>query len=160
MFEEVQWTLKSVEPIDADRCLTVQRIAGRFRHTGIEIDAAWGAIITVRDGKILSAVGYATPERARRAAGEARSAALERRRPRHPWRGRSPIPLVLPSYYPRVWSPRPSLVAWDRMLTDAPLLESELPSWLSSEFESSDCWALLESLAPFPLSSEFESVTC
>ena len=69
VFEESQWTLKSVEAIDEDRCLTVQGIAGRFRHTGIEIDAAWGAIITVRDGKILSAFGYATPERARRAAG-------------------------------------------------------------------------------------------
>ena len=68
-FEEFRWTLKSVEPIDADRCLTVQRIAGRFRHTGIETDGAWGAIVTVRDGKILSAVGYSTPRRARRAAG-------------------------------------------------------------------------------------------
>src|SRR5215212_6004481 len=62
--------------------------------------------------------------------------------------------------YPRVWSPRPSLVAAERMLTDAPWLESESPSWLSSEFESSDCWARLESVAPLLLSSEFESVTC
>jgi ketosteroid isomerase-like protein len=69
VFEEFQWTLKSVEPIGEDRYLTVQRIAGRFRHTGIETDAAWGAIVTVRDGKILSAVGYSTPRRAKRAAG-------------------------------------------------------------------------------------------
>ena len=46
------------------------------------------------------------------------------------------------------------------MLTDAPWLESVLPLWSLSEFESSDAWALLESLAPFRLSSEFESVTC
>jgi ketosteroid isomerase-like protein len=31
--------------------------------------AAWGAIITVDDGKILRAVGYASPNRAGRAAG-------------------------------------------------------------------------------------------
>ena len=68
-FEELQWTLSSVEPIDEDRCLTVQRIAGRFRHTRIETDGAWGAIVTVRNGRILSAVGYSTPRRARRAAG-------------------------------------------------------------------------------------------
>jgi ketosteroid isomerase-like protein len=68
-FEEFQWTLKSIEPIDGDRCLTVQRISGRFRHTGIETDGAWGAVLTVRDAKIRSAIGYSTPRRARRAAG-------------------------------------------------------------------------------------------
>ena len=68
-FEEFQWTLLSVEPIEENRCLTVQRISGRFHHTGIETDAAWGSIITVRDGKILSAVGYSTPRQARHAAG-------------------------------------------------------------------------------------------
>ena len=68
-FQEYQWELKSIEAVDDRRCLTVQRIVGRFRHTGIDLDFAWGAIITVRDGKILSAVGYATPKRARRAAG-------------------------------------------------------------------------------------------
>jgi ketosteroid isomerase-like protein len=68
-FEEFHWELQSIEAIDEQRCLTVQRIAGRFRHTGIETDWAWGAIITVRRGKILSAVGYVSPRRARRAAG-------------------------------------------------------------------------------------------
>jgi ketosteroid isomerase-like protein len=68
-FEELQWELQSIEPVDERRCVTVQRIAGRFRYTGIETDFAWGAIVTVRDGKILSAHGYASPGRARRAAG-------------------------------------------------------------------------------------------
>jgi ketosteroid isomerase-like protein len=68
-FEELQWELQSIEPVDEQRCVTVQRIAGRFRHTGIETDFAWGAIITVRDGKILSAHGHASPRRARRAGG-------------------------------------------------------------------------------------------
>jgi ketosteroid isomerase-like protein len=68
-FQEFRWELKSIEAVDDRRCVTVQRIAGRFRHTGIDLDFAWGAIITVRDDKILSAVGYASPRRARRAAG-------------------------------------------------------------------------------------------
>jgi ketosteroid isomerase-like protein len=68
-FQEFRWEPKSIEAIDERRCLTVQRIAGRFRHTGIDLDFAWGSIVTVRDGKILSAVGYSSPRRARRAAG-------------------------------------------------------------------------------------------
>jgi ketosteroid isomerase-like protein len=68
-FQEFHWELKSIEAVDDRRCVTVQRIAGRFRHTGIDLEFVWGAIITVRDGKILSAVGYASPRRARRAAG-------------------------------------------------------------------------------------------
>jgi ketosteroid isomerase-like protein len=68
-FQEFRWELKSIEAVDDRRCVTVQRMAGRFRHTGIDLDFAWGAIVTVRDGKILSAVGYTTPRRARRAAG-------------------------------------------------------------------------------------------
>jgi ketosteroid isomerase-like protein len=68
-FQEFRWELTSIEAVDDRRCVTVQRIAGRFRHTGIDLDFTWGAIITVRDGKILSAVGYASPRRARRAAG-------------------------------------------------------------------------------------------
>ena len=68
-FEELQWALLSIEPVDEQRCVTVQRIEGRFRHTGIETHFTWGAVVTVRKGKILSAVGYARPREARRAAG-------------------------------------------------------------------------------------------
>src|SRR5829696_10326382 len=105
--------------------------------------------------QILSAVGHSTPRRARRAADL--DPKLERRPAAPSGRGRS---ACARSFYPRVCSPRPSLVAWERKLTDAPRLESVLPSRLLSEFESSDCWALLESDAPLPLSSEFESVAC
>jgi ketosteroid isomerase-like protein len=68
-FEELHWDLKSVEPIDDRRCLTIQRFGGRFRHTGMETDFAWGAIVGVRDGRILSAIGYPSVREARRAAG-------------------------------------------------------------------------------------------
>jgi ketosteroid isomerase-like protein len=68
-FDAVHFELLDVEPIDDLRCLTVQRLVGNFRLTGIEVRGAWGAIVSVREGKILSAIGYATPRRARRAAG-------------------------------------------------------------------------------------------
>ena len=68
-FEEVHFELQDIEAIDEQRCLTVQRLVGKFRTTGIEVDGGWAAIVTVRNGRILSAVGYATPRRARRAAG-------------------------------------------------------------------------------------------
>ena len=44
-----QFELLEIEPIDDTRCLTVQRLRGRFRLTGIDVDGAWGAITTVRD---------------------------------------------------------------------------------------------------------------
>ena len=69
VFDEFRWELQSLEAIDAQSCLTIQRLAGRFRHTGIETDFAWGAIVSVRDGKVLSAIGYPSPRQARRAAG-------------------------------------------------------------------------------------------
>jgi hypothetical protein len=49
--------------------VTVQHIVGRFRLTGIELDHVWGAMVSVRRGKIASAIGYASPGRAKRAAG-------------------------------------------------------------------------------------------
>ena len=67
-FEDVRFELLEIEPIDATRCLTIQRLVGRFRLTGIDVDGAWGAIVAVRDGKVLSAHGYASPGRARKAA--------------------------------------------------------------------------------------------
>ena len=67
-FDELHWEPKTIEAIDEQRCFTVQRLIGRFRHTGIETNSAWGAIVTVRDGKILSAVGYPSPREARRSA--------------------------------------------------------------------------------------------
>jgi len=42
---------------------------GRFRLTGIEVDGPFGSIVAVREGKIVSATGYATPGQAKKAAG-------------------------------------------------------------------------------------------
>lgn len=69
-FSDVRFEVQAVERIDDERVLTSQRLVGTFRLTGIELDHLWGSIISVRDGKILSAVGYISPSRARRAAGD------------------------------------------------------------------------------------------
>jgi ketosteroid isomerase-like protein len=68
-FADVHMELKEAIPVDDDRVVTAQHVVGRFRLTGIEVDGPFGAIVTVRDGKILSAIGYASPGRAKKAAG-------------------------------------------------------------------------------------------
>ena len=54
-------------PLDEERVLTTQRWVGHFRHTGIPIDGSWASVITVRDGRIVHAVGYLTKKQAVRA---------------------------------------------------------------------------------------------
>jgi ketosteroid isomerase-like protein len=66
--DDTHFELLKIEPIDATRCLTIQQLRGRFRLTGIEVDGAWAAIVTVRGDKVLKAQGYASPGRARKAA--------------------------------------------------------------------------------------------
>ena len=68
-FEDVHLELKEVIDLDDERVVTAQHVVGRFRLTGIDVDGPFGAIVTVRDGKILSAIGYASPGRAKKAAG-------------------------------------------------------------------------------------------
>ena len=69
VFEDVHLELKEVIDLGDDRVVTGQHIVGRFRLTGIEVDGPFGAIVTVKDDKILSAIGYASPRRAKKAAG-------------------------------------------------------------------------------------------
>ena len=66
--EELRFELNEATDLGDGRVLTIQKIVGRFRLTGIELDFPWGSIVTVRDGKILSATGYATPGQAKKAA--------------------------------------------------------------------------------------------
>jgi ketosteroid isomerase-like protein len=68
-FEEVHMELKEAIDLGDDRVVTAQHVVGRFRLTGIEVDGPFGSIVTVRDGKIISAIGYASPGLAKKAAG-------------------------------------------------------------------------------------------
>jgi ketosteroid isomerase-like protein len=65
--------LKEAIDVGGDRVVTSQHIVGRFRLTGIDVDGPFGAIVTVREGKILSAIGYASPGLAKKAAGLGRT---------------------------------------------------------------------------------------
>jgi ketosteroid isomerase-like protein len=73
VFEEVHIELKEVIDVDDEHVVTSQHLVGRFRLTGIEVDGPFGSVVTVRDGKILSAIGYASPGLAKKAAGLVRS---------------------------------------------------------------------------------------
>jgi ketosteroid isomerase-like protein len=68
-FEGVRFKTQEIEGIDGQRALTALRLIGTFRLTGIELDVPWGAIISVREGKILRAVGYSSREEAGQAVG-------------------------------------------------------------------------------------------
>jgi ketosteroid isomerase-like protein len=74
VIEEARFALTEAHDLGDGRVLTIQRLRGRFRLTGIEVDGLWGAIVAVRDGKILSAQGYASAGRAKKAAGFSREA--------------------------------------------------------------------------------------
>ena len=68
-FEDVRLELKDVIDLGDGRLVTTQHVVGRFRTTGIPVDGPFGAIVTVRDGKLLSAIGYESPGKAKKAAG-------------------------------------------------------------------------------------------
>jgi ketosteroid isomerase-like protein len=54
---------------DGATVLMLLRLIGTARHTGIEIDFEWGAIWTIRDGRLLRAQGYLNRADALEAAG-------------------------------------------------------------------------------------------
>ena len=67
---EIQmFRLEEIIELDEERVVTIQRATGRGRASGFEIDQRWGAILTVRNGKVVSAVGYPSPDATLRAAG-------------------------------------------------------------------------------------------
>jgi ketosteroid isomerase-like protein len=68
-FDEIRSEIDELIDVDAERVLSVQRVVGRFRNTGIPVDTPWASLFWVRGGKIARAVGYASKRRALRAAG-------------------------------------------------------------------------------------------
>ena len=54
---------------DGKTVLMLLRATGTASHTGIEIDYEWGAVWTIREGKLLRAQGYMSPAAALEAAG-------------------------------------------------------------------------------------------
>ena len=68
-FSDFAMQVERITPVDGERLLTEQRFIGHFRKTGIRFDAPWASIITVKDGRITSAVGYVSKRRALKAVG-------------------------------------------------------------------------------------------
>jgi ketosteroid isomerase-like protein len=66
-FSEFRLEVDETTPLDDERVLTAQRFVGRFRTTDIPFEGAWASVITVRDGRIVQAVGYLSKRRALRA---------------------------------------------------------------------------------------------
>jgi ketosteroid isomerase-like protein len=70
VIQDASFELLEAIDLGDGRVLTVNKLIGTFRLTGIPLEnAVWGSILTVRDGLIASATGYATPGRAKKAAG-------------------------------------------------------------------------------------------
>jgi ketosteroid isomerase-like protein len=66
-FSDFAMQVEEITPVDDERFLTVQRFVGHFRKTGIEFNAPWASVLTVRDGRIARAVGYRSKRLALRA---------------------------------------------------------------------------------------------
>ena len=69
VIEDAHLDLKEAIDLDDERLVCTVHVVGRFRSTGIPVDGPFGSVVTVRDGKILSAIGYASPGKAKKAAG-------------------------------------------------------------------------------------------
>jgi ketosteroid isomerase-like protein len=69
VIEDLRFEVEEVIDLGNERVLSVQRALGRATHTGIEMDVLWASVLTLREGKIVRAQGYWTPEQAREAVG-------------------------------------------------------------------------------------------
>ncbi len=68
--ETIAWEsrLEEVTPIDEDRCLAITPTRIRGKQSGIAFEERFGALITVRDGKVTRTELYGSPTEALKAA--------------------------------------------------------------------------------------------
>ena len=69
-FSDFGMQVEEITPVDDQRVLTVQRFIGHFRTTEIPFDALWASVVTVRERRIVRAVGYMSKRRALQALDE------------------------------------------------------------------------------------------
>jgi ketosteroid isomerase-like protein len=67
--EDAEFILEELRDLGAGLVLTVQRLRGHARHTGIEMDVAWATLWRVDGGRVRYGTGYLTKEKALEAAG-------------------------------------------------------------------------------------------
>ena len=68
-FESFRIELIDCAQVAEERVLTENRASGRFRGTGIPLDFRWASLISVRDGKVVRAVGHFSRRQALEAEG-------------------------------------------------------------------------------------------
>jgi ketosteroid isomerase-like protein len=67
-FDDFHFELLEVLAHDEDRVVAQLRVRGSSRTGGPDFALVWGAIMTYRDGKLIRAEGFRTPEEALAAA--------------------------------------------------------------------------------------------
>ena len=67
-FEELRTELTEFRDL-GDRIVGLGQIHARGRESGVELDSATGWVFTLRNGKILKAEGFLSPDEALKAAG-------------------------------------------------------------------------------------------
>jgi ketosteroid isomerase-like protein len=68
-FEDLRVEVLDYTALDAERVLTEQRFIGHFRETGIPMEFRMASIFSVRNGKVVHAVGYLSRRKALEAMG-------------------------------------------------------------------------------------------
>src|SRR5436305_7673452 len=68
IFEELRTELTEFRDL-GDRVVGLGHIHARGRESGVELDSATGWVFTLRNGKILKAEGFLSPDEALKAAG-------------------------------------------------------------------------------------------
>ena len=68
-FEDASIVAEELRDVGDDRVLAIQRVKGRAKLSGVEIDVRYAAVSTVRDGKIVRGREYLSVEEALEAVG-------------------------------------------------------------------------------------------
>ncbi|HYY22525.1 MAG TPA: nuclear transport factor 2 family protein [Thermoleophilaceae bacterium] len=68
-FDDVSVVVEEVRDVGDDRVLSIQRLKGHAKVSGIEIDLRYAVVSTVRDGKVVRGREYLSIEDAFEAVG-------------------------------------------------------------------------------------------
>ena len=70
VFDELVMDVEEVLDVgDGERVVSVPRVRGRMRHTGLPTNVQWAGVLTIRAGRVTQAQGYMTRAEALEAAG-------------------------------------------------------------------------------------------
>src|SRR2546423_11215983 len=68
-FDDVSFVVEELRDVGDDRVLSIQRLKGRAKLSGIEIELRYACVNTVRDGKIVRVREYLSVDEALKAVG-------------------------------------------------------------------------------------------